>query len=303
MPLDRPLLPEPKALSFMNYPYVDDVGGQKKFFEKFEYRFSNQEILFLRHAPESFVQMGNADWAIDHGFEQEHNHNQSDFKLEIGLNRDEPLFQFLEPVVMELKLTNTSNQTQSVKKQVLSDLDEMLVIVKKEGNQEGRRLLPYTKYLWNLETKEVSPGETLFETIFVSVGKNGWIIDEPGYYSIQVALEINGKKIVSNVLRLRVFPPAGYEQEFLAQDFFSEEVGRILAFDGSRFLEKGNIILREINEKLSDHAVALHAHIALAKPLAFDYKYLDFSEYSRESTKIKILPAQPDEARKQLLRH
>lgn len=94
------------------------------------------------------------------------------------------------------------------------------------------------------------PGESFYETVFASVGKNGWLIDEPGYYNIQVSLQINGNNIVSNDLRLRVFPPSGYDQEFLAQDFFSEEVGRILTFDGSHFLEKGNNILREVTEKL-----------------------------------------------------
>lgn len=302
-PLGLPLIPEPKALSFMNYPYTFDDKGNKddnlqRFFKKFEYRFSDQELLFMRHAPERFVQMGNADWAVDHGFEQTNVSSHPSFNLELRVNRNTPVFQFLEPVVFEIKLTNTSNQPQLIKKHILSDLNGMSVIVKKEGKQ-GRKLLPHAQYCWKLETKVIMPGESLYETIFASVGKNGWLIDEPGFYNIQVAMQINGNNIVSNNLRLRVFPPTGYDQEFLAQDFFSDEVGRILAFDGSRFLEKGNDILREVTEKLRDHAVALHAHIALAKPLAFDYQFLDFTEDSDTRGKIRIIPAQPDEARKQ----
>lgn len=300
-PLGRHLVPEPKALSFMNYPDKFDGikdGNTEEFFEKFEYRFSDQELLFMRHAPERFVQMGNADWLINHGFEQTTVSIHPSFNLELRVNRKTPVFQFLEPVVFEIKLTNTSNQPQLIKKHILSDLNGMSVIIKKEGKQ-GRQLLPYAQYCWKLENKVIMPGESLYETIFASVGKNGWLIDEPGFYNIQLVMQINGNNIVSNNLRIRVFPPAGYDQEFLAQDFFSEEVGRILSFDGSRFLETGNDILREVTEKLRDHAVALHAHIALAKPLAFDYQFLDFTEDADTRGKIKIIPAQPDEARKQ----
>jgi hypothetical protein len=31
---------------------------------------------------------------------------------------------------------------------------------------------------------------------------------------------------------MRITPPGRYEEEALAQDFFSDEVGRILVFDG-----------------------------------------------------------------------
>ena len=58
--------------------------------------------------------------------------------------------------------------------------------------------------------------------------------------------------VISNPLRLRVAPPRSYEEEFLAQDFFSESVGRILAFDGSRVLSSGNDTLQQVVEQLND---------------------------------------------------
>ena len=64
-----PLADEPEARSFMNYPY-NVAGGQAAFFADFEFRFSDQELLFIRHAPERFVQMGNAAWFDHHGFEE-----------------------------------------------------------------------------------------------------------------------------------------------------------------------------------------------------------------------------------------
>ncbi|UHA73775.1 hypothetical protein [Paenibacillus sp. 481] len=313
-PPDGPLRSEPAALSFMNYPYKAEVGGLVPFFNRFEYRFSDQELLFMRHAPERFVQMGNTDWFVDHGARGAYDagcshsggqlnavHHDA-FRLEVRVNRDTPLYEWMEPVVAELKLTNTSDQPQLVKNDLLSDLSGMTVVVRREGEQ-GKRLLPHAQYCRKLEHKILLAGESLYDSIFASVGNHGWLIAEPGFYTIQVVLSIEGKSVVSNVLKIRVAPPTGYDQQYIAQDYFSDEVGRILAFDGSRYLEKGNDILREVTEKLSDRAVALHAHIALAKPLAFDYKLLDYTGDADTLTarggQIKRLPAQPDEARKQ----
>ena len=54
----------------MNYPY-NVAGGQTSFFPDFEYRFSDPELLFMRHAPYRFVQQGNALWFDHHGFQRQ----------------------------------------------------------------------------------------------------------------------------------------------------------------------------------------------------------------------------------------
>ena len=65
-----PLANEPSALSYMNYPF-NYPGGLDTFFAAFDYGFSPDELLFLRHAPERYVRMGAKPWFSNHGFEQE----------------------------------------------------------------------------------------------------------------------------------------------------------------------------------------------------------------------------------------
>ncbi len=65
-----PLANEPSALSYMNYPF-NYPGGLDTFFAAFDYGFSPDELLFLRHAPERYVRMGAEPWFSNHGFEQE----------------------------------------------------------------------------------------------------------------------------------------------------------------------------------------------------------------------------------------
>lgn len=290
-----PLVNEPEARSFMNYPY-NVAGGQAAFFSNFEFRFSDPELLFMRHAPERFVQMGNAEWFDNHGFQGAVVLPEPTYSLELRVNRDRPVFEYLEPVTLELKLTNTSSQLQLVDEKLLATTAALTVIIKKQ-NQPAQQFVPFGNYCYLPTKKVLGPGEAIYDSLFVSAGTNGWDISEPGNYSIQATLQVNGEDIISRPLNLRVAPARSFEEEVIAQDFFTEEVGRIVAFDGSRSLTTGNDTLREVVEKLADRRVAVHANIALANSLVSDYKQLVVDEYAPgNGLKIEVRKAEPEEA-------
>jgi hypothetical protein len=294
-----PLVNEPEARSFMNYPYRVS-GGQAAFFANFEYCFSDGELLFMRHAPARFVQMGNADWFDHHGFQDAEVSAEPALKLEVRVNREGAVFEFLEPVTVELKLTNVSSQPQLLEENVLSSTDSMTVVLKKDG-KPARQFSPYARYCWLTQKRALMTGESMYEPLFISAGCSGWDMAEPGNYTIQVALHLDGEDIVSNGLRVRVAPPRGYDEEFLAQDFFSEDVGRIMAFNGSRFYVGGNDTLREVAARLSDRRVSLHASMVLGNAVAQEYKELvEDKNEPRKQLGLKIEPPQPAEARKLL---
>ena len=287
-----PLVNELEARSFMNYP-PNVAGGQAAFFSNFEFRFSDSELLFMRHAPERFVQMGNADWFDNHGFQGAIVLPEPTFNLELRVNRDRAVFDYLEPVTLELKLTNTSAQLQVVDEKVLSSAAAALTMIIKRQNRPAQQFVPYAQYCYQSVKKVLRPGESIYESLFVSAGINGWDIAEPGNYSIQATIQVNGEDIISQPLNLRVAPPRGYEEERIAQDFFTEEVGRVLAFDGSRYLESGTDTLREVVDKLADSRVAVHANMALASMLVGDYKELVQGE---DGLRIDVHKPQPDQA-------
>ena len=300
-----PLTNEPEGRTFMNYPFNVN-GGDTSFFSDFTYRFSDSELLFMRHAPERFVEMGNALWFDNHGFQQANVSAEPTFRLEVRANREKPIFEFLEPVMLETKLTNISDEPQIIEETLLNVADRMTVIIKKQG-QDARQWFPYAQYCFKPNKIVLNANESIYDSLFVAVGKNGWDVAEPGNYTIQVALNLENEDIVSQPFNIRVAPPRGYDEEFLAQDFFSEDVGRILTFDGSRTLESGNNTLREVNERFPDKAVAVHAKIALGEPLTRDYKLLSLPDGVRDMTsaaedngKIKVIKAEAAKADKQL---
>lgn len=302
-----PLANENEERSFMNYPYRV-AGGQTAFFADFEYRFSESELLFMRHAPARFVQMGNADWFDHHGFEQAAVSPEPKFRLELRANRPRPLFEFLEPVVLEMKLTNVATRHQLIDRTILSEADRMTVILKKDG-KPARQWAPYARYCMDDDTVALAPGQSIYESLFVAAGLNGWDLAEPGLYTVQMCLHLEDEDVVSEPLAVRVLPPQAYDEERIAQDFFTGDVGRVLTFDGSRapVLDKGNLALREVADRLPGRKASIHARVALAAPKTRTCKLLSIPERREQLARAQQVggafkPVKPEkeEARKTL---
>lgn len=287
-----PLRDEPEARSFMNYPqYVR--GGAKAFFGTFRYGFSGQDLRFLRHAHLRHVQPGRAPFFDHHGFAPLEASDEPPLDLRVRVNRDRHLFEFMEPVTLELKLTNRSDEPRIVDEQLLRTAHGRTVVIRRDRG-EARELLPYGQRCLKPAKRVLAPGESIYAPLFAAAGRNGWDLAEPGHYTVQVGLRVGGENVVSNALRIRVAPPRSYEEEFLAQDFFSQDVGRILAFNGSTVLERGNDVLHEVRAQLADRRVARHAELALGQSLGRDLKRLEPDEGGERAFRIGVDPARPE---------
>jgi hypothetical protein len=276
-----PLTDDNEARSFMSYPFRVN-GGPSAFFSDFAYRFTDDELLFMRHAPERFVQQGNAAWFDNHGLEQAEVSPEPQLSLELRVHRDQqhgiPTFGFLEPVYVEMKLANVSSEPVVVDEHLLLDRSSMVIVVKREG-REAQMRLPYATFCNQPAPIALDPGTAIYESVLASVTKGGFMIDEPGRYVIQAALQLpSGEHLVSNLLRLRVAPPKQIEHERLASDYLTDDVARIYAFGGSRVLRAGNDALQEVTARMDDEPVARHAHLMLGRPLATDFKRLDMRD-------------------------
>jgi hypothetical protein len=286
-----PLADEPEARSFMNYPY-SVAGGQAAFFADFEYRFSDQELLFIRHAPERFVQMGNAAWFDHHGFEQAAAPEEPTLRLEIRVNREQPRYEFMEPVWLELKLTNIGTQPQLIDGDVL-DADSLTVILKKDG-REARQLVPFRQKCVAPAVAALMPGDSIYGAVLASAGLNGWDVAEPGSYLVQAAAHVRGEDVISAPFMLRIAPPLSREEEYAAGDLFTQDAARVLIFNGTRVLDRGNDVLHEVVERFPDRRIALHARVALGSPLTVDYKRVVPADDG--AIDLDVTPAKPDEA-------
>jgi len=301
-----PLSDEPNAFSYMNYPYRVPPGPETVFFQNFGYRFSDNELLFMRHAPYRFVEQGNALWFDHHAFQGANISAEAGLQLVVRVNRPRAEFEFLEPMVIELKLKNGSAEPKLVPENLLRNSDRLTVVVKKDGGA-ARQYLPFARYCFQERKTVLAAGESTYDSLFVGAGRNGWDLAEPGNYTLQVALHLDDEDVVSAPLRVRVTPPRSYDEEYLAQDVFSDQVGRVLAFDGSSVLANANDVLREVTERLPERRVSVHARIALGNAVAGRRKRLEVGggfgparPLSELDARIVEAPANAAEVQKQL---
>ncbi|UJP04789.1 MAG: hypothetical protein LZF61_07965 [Nitrosomonas sp.] len=269
-----PLTDELEARSFMNYPY-NVAGGQAAFFADFAFRFSDNELIFMRHAPRRFVQMGNEAWFTNHGFEEGLNVPQSGrYQLKLRPNRDENIYRFLEPVTMELKLTNNSGAPVKLDGDMLSDGKHFSLCIQREGGQ-AKIWRPMITRCHESHAEDLEHGKSLYGAHLISASTSGWLIDEPGFYKLQAAVSMGDEIVVSNVVRLWVQPPQNTEEGRIAGNYFTEDVGRVLNFSGAPALQSATNVLRELVTRCPDNPAVTAATIALFAPELREYKQLD----------------------------
>lgn len=295
-----PLADEPSALSYMNYPFFYP-GGVDAFFAAFEYGFSPDELLFLRHAPERLVKMGAEPWFSNHGFEKDAFEQlraavTGPLELELRVHR-EPRFEFLEPVIVELRLKNVSSTPTVVDGNALKD-DGLAIVVAKDGG-DSKRWLPFARYCTAPSPAMLQPGEAIYQSLFLSAGTGGWLISDPGTYTVYAATDMGqGSAALSRPLTIVVDRPSGSEAERLAGDVFTKEVAHTLAFGGSRVLEGANETLQQVAERLPESRVAVQANAVLGTPMAADGKVLTITAEGEEI--VEVVPGAPGEARELL---
>ena len=72
----------------------------EQFFANFDYSFSDQELAFLRHAPEQFIEMGGIRYGDS--VKDAAASSISGWTLEASVSRNQSIFDFLEPVMLNL---------------------------------------------------------------------------------------------------------------------------------------------------------------------------------------------------------
>lgn len=295
-----PLQNEPEVRSFMNYPFRVS-GGQDSFFSDFRFSFSEDELIFMRHAPRRFVQMGNSDWFENHGFEAPKSLiGQERLKLEIRPNREKNYYRFLEPVVMEMKLTNNSSERVSIDPDMLTDGRHITVFIQREGGATHKWRSMVTR-CHEEHNADLNSGESIYGAHIISASTTGSIINEPGFYKVQAAINIDSEIIVSNVLRLYVTLPTTADENMIAPDFFTEDVGRSITFSGAPILSSAANTLKDITKRCKDNPAAKHAAVALSAPLLRDYKILN-AETKQRKLEIKSNKAKVDSGAKQQIK-
>jgi hypothetical protein len=278
----------PDALSWMNYDWKYDArNGVDHFWRSFRFGFDDEELIHLRHGDRAAVIMGGDPWASGGQIEGPPGSEyleappgamsqiEGEVPIEV-LVRSQGYFEFMEPVMLELRLRN-----------LLPDLPLMLdTRLNPEYNgvtfyirRPDGRIVEYSPVMCKVaepRTDTLRPAgalegtERYSEMVFLSYGKYGFYIDEPGEYWVRALYHGPGDVLIpSNVHRLRVGNPKTPEQDVKAQDFFSYQVGLNLYLFGSRspLLSKGWAVIEDLAERYQDSMLGMRLRSTLAHGL------------------------------------
>jgi hypothetical protein len=262
----------PDSLSWMNYDWkYDNRNGAGLFWRNFRMRFDDEELIHMRHGNRPSVIMGGDPWASGGHMESPPgaeylqappgalSYAEGDVPVEFLL-RSKEYFEPMEPVAIECRLRNLfTDLPLNLDTNLSPEHGGTVFFIRRPDG----RIVEYTPVMCKVGRDKIQtlqplregdePGPDRYsENVFLSYGRYGFYFDEPGEYIVRGLYQGPGDVLIpSNVLRLRVGSPLTREEDRLAQDFFSYEVGMSLYLRGSQspFLAKGMDVLREIAER------------------------------------------------------
>lgn len=268
--------PDSGSESFMNYPwgYTGGAGGESAFWSNFRWEFDDVELIWMRHADRNDVIFGGRDWIgnnLSIYTEPEIETRGAPLKLEV---RAWDVFDFGQPVRVELKLKNISESNQKLLL-CLEPEDGLVTLYIRRPNGDVVRYIPPLYRFQAHNEVEVAPGESIYESALLSFGAKGPQFQEPGEYIIRAYYNLpNGGLIVSRSCRLRVCVPSGRNSEELAHLLFSREAAKFLYFGGTERYPEVTSRLKEAVEKYAktDPVVVRHINAALGLHQARRFK-------------------------------
>jgi len=287
----------PNALSWMNYPYRVDF-----FWDKFRFRFDDEELIHIRHGNRVSVIMGGDPWGSGLHLETpsgSFDQLEGDAPIEFLL-RSKGYFDFMEPVVIEFRLRNLLGDLPlNLDTRLNPEYGGVRVFISRPDG----RIVEYAPILCKLSTpyrQTLQPGrdgvagpDRFSENVFLSYGSSGFNFDMPGDYFVRALYQGGGDLLIpSNVHRVRIGRPFSRDEERIAQDFFSYEAGMSLYLNGSSspFLKKGMDTLETIADRYQTTAAGAHLSLVLARNLERPFFRIEKGKL------VKVRSAKPEDA-------
>jgi hypothetical protein len=283
----------PRALSWMNYP-AEFPDGADAFWKAFPFQFDEPELIHLRHGFLDDVIPGGRPFGGTGALrsalpfrDPEEDGSGLDLRLETPAALD-----FGEPVWVELRLSLRGDEPQEVHPRLHPREGFVQVSIQRLS---GETVLFQPLFRRIMEPRTVVLDEenpAIYESAFLGFGRPGFYFGQPGLYEIRALYtSLDGSRVISNPLALRIRSPFTREDDEVAGLFLGEEQGKLIAFRGSDGLPAGNRALDRIIREYGDHPLASYARMAQGTNLAREFKTLG------TEGEVYLRPRDPERAR------
>lgn len=255
----------PEAMSWMNYPWKFPNGGEPGFWNGFDFRFDDEELIHLRHGFRNDVIMGGKNFlegsALGRDVMADPISDESGLALTISTHRNN--LALGEPVVLQLKLRATDTRGRRVHTWLHPDYGLVKVVISKP-NGELLAYEPMMDYLVGDRQGILGVGEEENDSAYIGYGRDGFYFDQPGMYRVRASYSaLDGSQVLSDILNIRVRYPVSPSDDQLAELFMGEEQGTLLYLRGSdnASLRAGNEAFDEVLDRFDTHPMAAYARM------------------------------------------
>jgi hypothetical protein len=296
----------PDSASWMNYPWRYPYGynlpsawdGTEQYWQNCRFEFDPEELVHLRHhALMEVIPGGEGFGALGHDTALPMAAPASEIEtaavgLYVRTRPERYVFQFAEPVTVEIKLKNQTNAPAVVPHMLNPELG-LLKLYIRDPRRQVRAYEPLFKLCSQARAVELPPGEKLFESVFLHYGAGGFYFEEPGEYQIWAVYSAGGVRLRSNALRIRVAFPQTADDEKVAIWTYGQDQGHVLYMRGAEHLQAANDQLNEIVERFSSTALARYINYCFGNSYARQFKDVITGQ---------VRPPEPQRAVRQLAR-
>ncbi|WP_333673112.1 hypothetical protein [Elioraea tepidiphila] len=284
----------PDALSWMNYPQ-NFPGGQTAFWSSFPFQFDDLDTIHLRHGFRDNVIMGGNPFgegaALEGlGYFAEPEQDGSGLALELRADRS---FRLGEPVVVELKLSTRRAEGITVHRHLHPADGFVTIAIQKPG---GATVVhrPLIEHCIRPETVVLDAGHpAIYDSAYIGCGEEGLAFGAPGLYRLRaVYLALDGSRVVSDTLELRVRGTHHDQDEAVADLLLDEQVGTLFTLLGSEGPEmaSANARIERLVEEHKAHPLALYGELVQGYVRARPFKLVLADE------PVQVREARPAEA-------
>lgn len=279
-----------QALTWMNYPNLasPELSGANAswFYSRFRFCFDPQDLMFLRHAPEKFVEMGSEAWFENHGRVAV---ATVDRRLRLTIKPTRKIIELGEPVLVELRLHNEWDRPIPIHDN-LDPADGLVEFA--VTTPDGRRIpvVPMDQTRNPVVSMRLAPGATIYESIDLTMGAMGFPFKQPGAYRIEASYTNIDGSTAAAVAQLYLRPPASYDDTPVINEVFNAKVGSVLYVDGTRVLD-------DVLDKMD----WIRKNLGPAHPLVAHLTVVRYRSFAGEgklripgSEETKVLGAEPD---------
>lgn len=271
----------PDSLAWMNYDWrYEQRNGAGTFWKRFSFRFDDDELIHLRHGNRASVIMGGDPWSSGSHLETPNlamTLIEGSAPLEL-IVRSKEYFDFMEPVIVELRLRNLLDYTSvAIDKRLAPEYGSVVIFIQDPCG----KIIQYDPVMCAVGTPEIlmlaargngpQGPDRYSREIFLSYGSSAFYFDRPGEYRIRAVYQGPGDVLIpSEAHRIRIGVPASKDIDRKAQDYFTDSVGLALYLQGSRspFLEKGVSFLEALADQYKDTALGAKIAVTLANGIS-----------------------------------